>query len=100
MTSKEFSIKVANFMERYISNGRTIDEALFKDLKELSDFSKNTEIYKTQKDKADFYDYSYDDVFNHMCYKIQGAPFLAVWCAILCIPFICEKYIQERGIEG
>lgn len=95
MKSKdEFINGVIKFMENYIGNGRTVDIEL---LKELSDFAKSTELYKNEKYQADFEDYSYDDVFNHMCIKINNAPALAVYCAVLCIPFIYDKWIQERG---
>lgn len=93
----EFRDGVSMFMEKYIKNGRRIDTELLKELKVLSDFAKSTEIYKTQKAKENFYDFSYDDVFNHMCIKIIGAPEIAVYVALLCIPFIYDKWIQERG---
>ena len=92
MTSKEFTNKVAQFMETYINNSRTVDVDL---LKELNDYAVKSELYQTQKDKSDFDDCSYDDVFNHMCQKICGAPFLAQFTALLCIPFIYEKFKGE-----
>lgn len=98
MRKDEFIDKTVEFMQKYIDNARRIDTELLKELKELSDYAKTTELYKSQKDKESFYDYSYDDVFNHMCYKINNAPMLAIYCAVLCIPFIYDKWIQERSL--
>lgn len=93
MKSKdEFINGVITFMDKYLESGGKVDVEL---LRKLSDFAQRTEIYKNQKDKAEFEDCSYDDIFMHMCYKINCAPSLAVYCALLCIPFIYEKYIQE-----
>lgn len=94
MVREEFMIKTANFVENYFATGRTIDAKL---LKELNDYAVQTELYKSQKEKADFDDYSYDDVINHMVYKINESPLLAVFVCVLCIPFIYEKYIGEHN---
>lgn len=94
MTRQEFVEKTADFLENYFENGRTIDGKL---LKELNDVAVQSHIYKSQNEKADFDDYSYDDVINHMVIKIKGAPFLATFICLLCIPFIYEKYIGEHN---
>lgn len=94
MTRQEFVEKTADFLENYFKNGRKINVKL---LKELNDLAVETDIYKSQKDKADFYDYSYDDVINHMVIKINEAPLLAPFTCLLCIPFIYEKYIGEHN---
>ena len=94
MTTEEFCDKAVNFMKTYIENGRRVDVEL---LKELNDYAVTTDLYQSHKEMADFDDYSYDDVFNHMCLKINSAPFLARFTAILCIPFIYEKFKGETA---
>lgn len=94
MTQTEFRDKTVKFMETYLENGRKVDIEL---LKELNDYAVTTQLYQSQKENADFDDYSYDDVFNHMCIKINSAPFLANLVAVLCIPFIYEKFKGETA---
>lgn len=92
---ENFKEKMSEFMDTYINSGRTFDFNLLHLLKELNDHCVKTNIYQSQKHLADFDDCSADDVFIHMCHKINGAPFLWAYCATLCIPFIYEKAKAE-----
>lgn len=94
MTQTEFIEKTTNLIETYVENGRKVDVEL---LKELNDYAVTTHLYQSQKGQADFDDYSYDDVFNHMIHKIVTAPFRANFVAVLCIPFIYEKFKGETA---
>lgn len=94
MTNKEFCEKTAKFIETYIENDKKVDVEL---LKELNDYAVTTNLYQSQKANANFDDYSYDDVIMHMCMKINSAPFLAIFVAVLCIPFIYEKFKGETA---
>ena len=92
---ENFRENVSEFIASYIKNGRNFDVNLLNLLKELTDHCVKTDIYQTQKHLADFDDCSADDVFRHMCSKINSAPFLWAYCATLCIPFIYEKAKAE-----
>ncbi len=99
--------KVTELLEESVSSGGKCITAKMKDmLMELEPACKDTAIYKgsgkSLEESPEFLRmYTAEDLFEHMCQKIGGAPTILHAAATprLMIPLICERLRKEEKIR-
>lgn len=99
--------KVTELLEESVNSGGKCINGKMKDmLIELEPACRETPVYrrsgKTLKESPEFMRvYTAEDLFEHMCQKIAGAPtrFHAAWVPRLMIPLICERLRKEEKIS-
>lgn len=98
--------KVQKLLEEYERSGGKCITGKMKDmLMELEPACKDTAIYKgsgkSLEESPEFMRaYTAEDLFEHMCQKIGGAPTLlhAAGTPRLMIPLICERLRKEEKV--